>query len=665
MSEGAGQLAPDEWRDVGLGDSEMALRVHAFDWAATPLGPLREWPSSLRAVVGLVLRSPAQMTVYWGPELTCIYNDAERDIIGDLHPRALGQPARELLRDSWDVLEPQLAAVLAGRAILLRDEPLRFDRHGAVQLGWFTYSYSPIPDDDGGVGGVLLVSDETTAEVLGRRRMDCLQALGAQSLDAVGAKAAAAAAAAALDGRADTPFALVYLADGADATHAAGAVGAAPRIMIEPSTKAGAVLHELADERPSGMVVPAALFADAAVRDAYVAPLSGGSRDALAGFLIAGLSDDVPFDDAYRDFMANVARVIGRSLAAARARADERERSRSLEALGRARTALFSNAAHELRTPLTLILGAIDQLDDADAQVARRSALRMLELVNALLDVSRIEAGEPLGVFEPTDLAALTREVAGMFGQAARGAGLSLLIGCPPLDGPVYVDRESWERIVSNLLSNAIKYTPAGSVRVGLAADGGAAVLTVEDTGIGIPPRDRERVFSRFYRVVDNRARTSGGTGIGLALVRRLVELHAGTVRAEGAGDGGTRLVVRIPFGHAHLGGRVAEQPAEAPPIGDAVVAYVAEAEGWLDERAAITTPRGPERALVIDDNADMRAYLRRLLAPHYAVEAAADGLAGLAAAVAEPPTVIISDVMLPGLDGMALLRSLRQNAAT
>ncbi|HTU85147.1 MAG TPA: histidine kinase [Solirubrobacteraceae bacterium] len=172
-------LAPSKVKAPGawLGSSEMGQRVGTFDWSTTPLGPLSGWPQSLTTAVSICLRSQFQMAIYWGPELNCIYNDAERDVLGKLHPGALGQPAHELLRDSWQIVGPQLEAVVErGDSTWAEDQPLTFDRRGALEVSYFTYSYSPILDDDGGVGGVLLVTHETTARVLGERRIDAIRA---------------------------------------------------------------------------------------------------------------------------------------------------------------------------------------------------------------------------------------------------------------------------------------------------------------------------------------------------------------------------------------------------------------------------------------------------------------------------------------------------------
>jgi signal transduction histidine kinase len=143
--------------------SKMAERVSAFDWSTTPLGSFADWSASLRAAVAICLHSPFRMAMYWGPELNCIYNDAERDVLGRLHPSALGQPARELLRDSWDAVGPQFEAVIErGESTWADNQPLIFDRRAAPEASYYTYSYCPIPDDDGAVGGVLVIAQDAT-----------------------------------------------------------------------------------------------------------------------------------------------------------------------------------------------------------------------------------------------------------------------------------------------------------------------------------------------------------------------------------------------------------------------------------------------------------------------------------------------------------------------
>ena len=230
---------------------------------------------------------------------------------------------------------------------------------------------------------------------------------------------------------------------------------------------------------------------------------------------------------------------IGDAIADARAYEEERRRADALAELDRAKTAFFSNVSHEFRTPLTLLLGPIeDSLGDPSLsavqrerlETAHRNSLRLLRLVNTLLDFSRVEAGRIRATYEPTDLASLTRDLASLFGSACEQAGLSLVVETPELATPVHVDREMWEKIVLNLLSNAFKFTFAGEIRVSLRSEGEYAVLRVADTGTGIPEAELPRLFERFHRIEGARGRTHEGTGIGLALVQELVGLHKGSI---------------------------------------------------------------------------------------------------------------------------------------
>ncbi|HEY3908264.1 MAG TPA: ATP-binding protein [Stellaceae bacterium] len=321
--------------------------------------------------------------------------------------------------------------------------------------------------------------------------------------------------------------------------------------------------------------------------------------------------------------------------------------------------------------------------DRAEIELMHRNGLRLLKLVNTLLDFSRIEAGRFEAVYEPVDLAALTTDLAGSFRSAMKRAGLHYRIDCQPLPEPVYVARDMWEKIVLNLLSNALKYTFEGEVAVALApAPGGAAVaLSVSDTGVGIPAAELPRLFERFHRVEGQPGRSQEGTGIGLALVHELARLHGGRVAAESAPGAGSKFTVTIPTGSAHLPPDQVEGARALAPTEIRAEAFVEEALRWLDVESgaarvggdvlagsapATLAPSAAARPLVIlaDDNADMRDYVGRLLADRYEVVGVADGGAALAAARRRRPDLILSDVMMPRLDGFGLLQAVRNDAS-
>jgi len=353
----------------------------------------------------------------------------------------------------------------------------------------------------------------------------------------------------------------------------------------------------------------------------------------------------------------------------------EHRRAEDAAELDRAKTEFFTNVSHELRTPLTLILGPLEDLRGGALEAAQREALetalrntlRLQKLVNTLLDFARIEAGRLNAHFEPTDLASFTRDVASFFDSAARSAGLDFVVDCAPLDEPAWVDRDLWEKIVSNLLSNALKFTLKGAIHVRLRAEGDAIRLEVEDTGAGIPEAELPRLFERFHRVQGTRARSQEGSGIGLSLVSTLAKLHGGTVSAQSAEGVGTTFTVSIPRGHAHLPAEQVSSEEAAPAAPKAASAYVIDAGAWTIEATRAAEPIAPgietaarPRIVIADDNADMRAYLARMLQKSYDVDAYADGKQALEAIRRRLPDIVITDVMMPAMSGFELLAALR-----
>ena len=389
-------------------------------------------------------------------------------------------------------------------------------------------------------------------------------------------------------------------------------------------------------------------------------------------------------DDAYQDFLGLVATHVATMVATARAFEEEQKRAQALAELDRAKTAFFSNVSHEFRTPLTLMLGPLEdvmasaRLPEQERQhLARvhRNALRLLKLVNSLLEFSRLEAGRARVAFEPTDLAVLTSGLASAFEPVVAMAGLRLLVDCPPLPEPVWVDRDMWEKVVLNLVSNAVKFTFAGEIAVRLEWLGDRVELSVRDTGTGIPEPELPRVFDRFHRVEGARGRSYEGSGIGLALVQEVVKLHGGGVRVDSAVGQGSTFTVALPTGKANLPREhVRDEPRCVSPA-TAAEAFVHEAAQWLSSTpsaspeadAGLVAPSGASEGhiLVADDNADLRDYVRQVLERRFTVETVTDGQAALAAAHRRTPHAVLSDVMMPGLDGFGLLRELKADPRT
>jgi len=472
----------DQARGIGAaevlsGGGEMGALVRAVDWAATPLGPVEGWPRSLITAVTLVLESRYPMMVLWGPDLIQVYNDAFRPILGATkHPAALGQRASACWSEIWDVIGPLFARVReTGEAVWMEDLLLLLDRYGYLEETHFAFSYSPIRDDTSRIGGILVTCTETTERVLGERRLRTLRDLAARTAAATAITEVCAVAATTLaENRADIPCALLYLLDAA-ATEArlAATTGpqTGPRAIPDRADLAAATepdgVWPLAQAARTGQAVlvenPAALFGAPAMpaeapapQSALILPVAQGGQGRPTALLVAGVSPRRALDDDYRGFFHLVAGQIATAIGNARAYEEERRRAEALAELDRAKSAFFSNVSHEFRTPLTLLLGPLEEAlaappetplgaERAQLESAHRNSLRLLKLVNTLLDVARIEAGRAEAVYEPTDLAALTAELASAFHAASERVGLRLVVDCPSLPEPIYEDTEMWE----------------------------------------------------------------------------------------------------------------------------------------------------------------------------------------------------------------------------
>ncbi|MGC4895760.1 SpoIIE family protein phosphatase [Micromonospora sp. DT31] len=660
---------------------EMGERLRGFDWSTTPIGTPDRWPTALCHTLSTMLASRAQIVVFWGEEHLAFYNDAYRPTIGAKHPAVIGQSARLHWAETWDALGPLLDGV-RGSGVPYRGEnhPFVLNRHGYLEDVYFDVSYDPIRDVDGTVSGVFCFVNETTGRVLGERRLRALAELGNELGDVPSTVELGRAVARVLDAyRADVPFSAIWLYDDDGALVPAGCTG------VDPATVAGPP-PGLPEGGPltgarwiATAELPGAVPSDAAGR-ALLLPLSATNEP--AGVLLVGVSRRLTFTDDYRDFVDLVAAQVSRAAAKQRAYEQERARAAELAALDRAKTNFFANVSHEFRTPLTLVLGPLEEmLADRELPerylerltVTHRNALRLLKLVNTVLDFSRLESGRLAARHQPTDLSDYTARLASTFRSATERAGLRLVVDCPPLPAPVYVDRDMWEKIVLNLISNAVKFTFDGEIRVRVRDGDGGAVLEVSDTGVGIAADELPQVFERFHRVPGARSRTHEGTGIGLALVRELVEMHGGTVTARSVVEGGTTFAVTVPFGYAHL---PADRVAALSPVplteSEQARLYVAETALWTDEVARPTglpeasgTPGGAGRILLADDNADLREHVSRLLSPAYEVVAVSDGAEALRLAADTPFDLVLADVMMPQLDGFGLVAALRADPVT
>ena len=685
------------------GGGQMGDLIYQFDWAVTSIGPLSDWPQSLKTAVDIMLNSNHPMWIGWGREMVFLYNDAYVQVLGlSKHPWALGRKAEEVWKEIWDVCEPLADKVFnKSQASFVDEVALFMDRGDFVEETFYSFSYSPIRNESGRVGGLFCPSSEITAKILNTRRLATLSELAATSLIEKTIEDACATAARTLaKNPSDIPFALLYRIKASDQqamlVQAVHVIPEDPNIWPLEEVLQGGEARIIPIGNPSELPKGAAGHP---LREAILVPVTGPGHQQPVAILVAGLSPNRKADAEYRTFFTLAAQQIGTAIQNAQALQEEREKAEALAALDRSKTVFFNNISHEFRTPLTLMLGPLEDLladPGLDGWVrntidlSHRNALRMLKLVNHLLDFSRIEAGRMQAHFELTALDALTTDIASGFRSAIEKAGIRYVVDCVPLKRGVQVDRDLWEKIVLNLISNAYKYTLSGEITVGLKEEEGRILLTIRDTGVGIPEAELPKIFDRFHRVEHSMGRTFEGSGIGLALVKELVGLHEGVITAESKLGEGSVFRVSIPYRHSsdrhvsdrdnsyrndsdrHVSGeRVKVMDAEDRKESSNSKTFMSEVNWWTpaipevsggDEPGAV---RRKKRILLADDNSDMRVYIRKLLSEEYEIVAVTDGEAAWERAQQEKFDLVLADIMMPWLNGFGLLKKIRGHKTT
>jgi signal transduction histidine kinase/CheY-like chemotaxis protein/anti-sigma regulatory factor (Ser/Thr protein kinase) len=695
-------LPSDLAKAVALG-GEMGRLFAEFDWAAHPLGSPTEWSAEVRSAVAVVLTSRFPIVLWLGAQdLFLIYNDAYIQILGDRHPAALGRRGRFVWWDIWEPISPMLASVIAtGEATWSHDLMLPMVTAGRRQERYFTFTYSPLVEGNGEIYGIFCPSWETTERVISERRLHLLNAVASATMETRTVDdAVSAAVSACADHPADVPLVAAYVsgADAADTTLR----GATPLVLpLLPPT-----LEKLTDWEPTARSRAELQVIDnvsAVIRglhevlggdcpdQALVLPLG---ENAIAGALVVGTNPRCPLDEQYLGFCQLLADQLSSALASVVSHEQQRQRADALAELDRAKTAFLTNVSHEFRTPLTLLLGPLeDALRDVAShpplaerlRMARRNAGRLLRLVDSLLQFSRIESGRATTRLVCTDVGALTSQIASSFTELCERAGLELVLDCR--QALADIDPDMWETIMLNLMSNAVKYTLSGSITVtvhsgdappgddaghgeaggggtpsreaarGRAGRSGRCLISVRDTGVGISEADLKRLGERFFRADTARGRSVEGTGIGLSLVRELVELQHGDMQIASELDRGTTVAITLPKS-------LAGTPIEHSPADLLDNPYVVEADQWVASLPAEVAPDdGRALVLIADDNADMRAHLEQVLSPHWRTVLVADGEAALRTACEHRPDAIVADVMMPKLDGFDFVAAIRRDA--
>ncbi len=345
--------------------------------------------------------------------------------------------------------------------------------------------------------------------------------------------------------------------------------------------------------------------------------------------------------------------------------------AKNLKKLDQVKSRFFANISHEFRTPLTLILGQIDSVmssgidpkEKGKLQVALRNAGRLLNLINQLLDLSKIEAGGMELRAESQNVVSFLKNIASAFESLAQQRAIALTFESEADRILVVFEQDKMEKIFYNLLSNALKFTPRGgkiTIRVEVTPPGGDFVqIVVRDSGIGISQREIPHIFDRFYQAGNAGTTVHEGTGIGLALAKELVELHGGSITVTSEEGVGTTFVVRLPKLQATHAG-------EAPAVSSGAVAVPGVPPDEQEGAAHLPGDASSgEVILIVEDNADVCAYIREQLEDLYTIVEAVNGSDGVAKAQEGIPDLIVTDLMMPGVDGYEFTRLIRGDTKT
>jgi signal transduction histidine kinase/ActR/RegA family two-component response regulator len=664
------------WLEVA---GEAAELVRAVDWSKTPLGPIATWPLSLKTTVATLLRSRHPMFLWWGTELTQIYNDAYIPSFGrGKHPAAMGQAGTECWGEIWPIISPQIDDVMTrGKASWNEDHLVPVWRNGRIEEVYWTYGYSPVLDDSGAVGGTLVVCTETTRRVLAERRLGALRALAQATAPATTTDEILAAASRVLaESQSDVPFVVLYARDEATGhparIHSEGLneeqLAAVDRVC-RPILAATDAPVDLAPEIV-GASLPGGPWPEPST-SALIVELRDGYAAHPSGYLVFGLSPRLPFDASYRSHLARLAEHMALGLgrveshraresttvkarqAAERAQHDRESLLRDLETANRAKDEFLAMLGHELRNPLSPIVTALDLIkrreqgrpSNREHEIIDRQVAHLVRLVDDLLDVSKITRGKIALRREPVEIAEVVAKAVEIASDLFEKRRHTLRIDVPPTGHRVDGDPVRLAQVVANLLTNAARYTePGGAVSVRAAHEAsGNVVLTVEDNGVGIAPEILPRVFELFVQGQRSTDRKEGGLGLGLALAKSLVAMHGGTLvaRSEGAGRG-SAFEIRLAS---------TSMPAKTR-------------EG---SRAPSPLPHArTKRVLIVDDSVDGAEMLQELISmAGHETAIAHDGPSALAIAERFLPDVAVLDIGLPVMDGYELAKRLRENPHT
>ncbi len=680
------------------GGGEMGERIRNYDWSTTPLGPPEQWQQSLKTCVRIMLTSSQPIWIGWGKELIKLYNDPYKAIVGGKHPQALGQPASVVWKDIWKDIASMLERVMdQNEGTYVESQLLIMERNGYPEETYYTFSYTPIPGDEGGTAGMFCANSDDTEKIISERQLRTLTQMGKALIGAQTVEEVYRNAIHSLKGNPeDFPFAAIYEVE-QNGKHLilAGETAPLPRnffpddVCLErDSDKFPYLSTAIEGKKPlvfSGMLetfgpLPCGHWQQQP-HSLMVIPVFMTTRKNPVAIVQVGFNPYRKADEKYLNYFELIADQIATGTNNVLNFEAERKRNEALEELDRSKTVFFSNISHEFRTPITLMLGPLEELlqknvsglaneERQHLETTHRNALRLLKLVNTLLDFSRIESGRQQASYVRTNISTFTENLASNFRSVMEKAGLEFSVQAEKIARPVYVDRQMWEKIVFNLLSNAFKFTLEGKITVRISAEEEFFSMTVEDTGIGIPENELPHMFERFHRIQNAVGRTYEGTGIGLSLIMELVKMHGGAIGVESRVGSGTKFIVTIPYGKSHLPEDLVFE-TENVPEADISSAYLQEAGFIMDVSNDRPQPSESQKnsregaVLIVDDNADMRQHLESIVGKVYKTVKAVNGAEALKVMNREKIALVLSDIMMPVMDGVELLKHLKENSAT
>ncbi|MDB6059936.1 MAG: response regulator [Verrucomicrobiaceae bacterium] len=637
--ESAAPAARPAELDFLKGGGEMGALMRAHDWSQSSLGSPSGWPQALRTVVRLLLNTGHPMYIWWGEDGACLYNDAYRESIGpERHPGSLGLPAKQVWLEIWDVIGSQIEHVLSGHGATWNvNQLIPITRHGRKEDVYWTYSYSPIDDHTAPnqIGGVLVICTETTENVLLARQATAQR----DQLDQLFKQAPSFMAL--LTGP-DHIFEITNLRYQKLVGHRAvvgkTVVDALPEVveqgfvaLLDEVYKTG-MAYSATGTKFNLQAVPGGPISERYVDFVYQ-PIK--SKDGnVSGIFVEGIdvTDRARADSALRASEANY-----------------RELAQTLADSNRLKDEFVATLAHELRNPLAPIRNALEiqrrALDDKKVIAETRDMMerqvgQMMRLIDDLLDLSRLSR----------DMVELRRthfSLAIALGNAIEASrpvieqfSHRIVISLPGEDLIVEADDARIVQIFTNLLNNAAKFTPVGGrIEVTLVRENDAAIVSIRDNGIGISKPMLNRVFDLFTQVDRSYAEVSGGLGIGLTLVRQLVERHGGQIEARSSGLGtGSEFLIRLPL---------APQDKDAIPL--------------RSTNTNSARPINRLKILLADDNVDAARSLGMILSMiGHDVRTVHDGQSALDIGSEFCPDVMVLDIAMPLLDGHAVCRQAR-----